>query len=680
MFLIFKQLRWPARRQARGQPQGPIPLRAFAYVLPLLAAASQPALAQTADDAMAMRWWNTLNGEQMVAALHGDSATMAQETAAKKMYADLDNLTKMLVNDTAEYIYGQGYHTSVGDWWETLDCRLMRIAAGDGNTVDPSSAFCAHYPGSGAAKILESSPLAHVDKVGMALLGREQPGMFLPPAQAMAARWWNRLNAEQMVATLFGGSATADQEAAAKKMYIDLDEATRMLVDEAAAEIYGNGGFASVGAWWESLDCRLMRIAAGDGNAADPMSGFCAHYPRSGAAKILEPGFKAQVDRVGRALLRRREVGTFPTPYRTLAMRWWNALNGEQMVAALHGDSATMAQEMAAKNMYADLDDYTRKLVNDAVDEIYKAGRYPSVGAWWEMLDCRLMRIAAGDGNTADSSSGYCAHYPGSGLATILSDSAKEHVDRVGMALLARATPGRYPVTYQLPLFPSSSDVHMREGVARIVNRGYRAVDVSIEAFNDEGMSYGPVTLAIGARSAVQFTSSDLEMGNGSALSGGIGVGMGTWRLQLTSTLPLKALAYVRNPGGTLASMHEVVRQVTPGYNVAALLVAASSGADGNGMLRLTNPTRGNAHVRIVGKDDTGASPGSAVELTLGPRGSTMVDASEFEQGGTGLMGALGDGEGNWRLSIMSSQPLMVMSLVESSMGHMTNVSARAQP
>ena len=30
----------------------------------------------------------------------------------------------------------------------------MRVAAGDGTTVDPSSSYCAHYPGSGATKIL----------------------------------------------------------------------------------------------------------------------------------------------------------------------------------------------------------------------------------------------------------------------------------------------------------------------------------------------------------------------------------------------------------------------------------------------------------------------------------------------------------------------------------------------
>ena len=39
----------------------------------------------------------------------------------------------------------------------------------------------------------------------------------------------------------------------------------------------------------------------------------------------------------------------------------------------------------------------------------------------------------------------YCAHYPGSGHAKILSDDALAHVNRVGMALLGRTDPGTYP-------------------------------------------------------------------------------------------------------------------------------------------------------------------------------------------------------------------------------------------
>lgn len=135
----------------------------------------------TPDVAYAMRWWNALTPEQMVAALFGDAATADQEEEAKKMYADLDDDTKALVNAAAAEIYDpMAVYDSVGDWWETLDCRLMRVAVGDGITADPMSPYCAHYPGSGFAKILSAEAKAHVDYVGMALLYRDDPGLFVP--------------------------------------------------------------------------------------------------------------------------------------------------------------------------------------------------------------------------------------------------------------------------------------------------------------------------------------------------------------------------------------------------------------------------------------------------------------------------------------------------------------------
>ena len=309
----------------------------------------------TPDNARAMRWWNALNAEQMVAALYGDEATAEQMAAAQRMYADLDDDTKALVNAiTDELLYGgvemwwvsllygdeataeqmatarrlyadldddtkallnsgiSGFD-SVGEWWETLDCRLMRIAAGDGNMADPMSPYCAHYPGSGAAKILSDDATAHVDQVGMALLDLDEPGLFAPD-NARAMRWWNALDAEQMVAALYGDEATAAQTAAAQKMYAYLDDDTKALVNVTADELYGMGYHDSVGDWWETLDCRLMRVAAGDGNTADPMSPYCAHYPGSGAAKILSDYAKAHVDDVGMALLNRDDPGLF-VPY-----------------------------------------------------------------------------------------------------------------------------------------------------------------------------------------------------------------------------------------------------------------------------------------------------------------------------------------------------------------------------
>ena len=131
----------------------------------------------------AMAWWNSLNAEQMVAALYGDMATPDEAAAAKMMYEDLDDLTRMRVDLSAVMINGHVSYDSVGAWWESLNCREMRIAAGDGNTTDPTSAYCRHYPGSDfpPEKILSDDALAHVNTVGMALLGRDDPGTYPAP-------------------------------------------------------------------------------------------------------------------------------------------------------------------------------------------------------------------------------------------------------------------------------------------------------------------------------------------------------------------------------------------------------------------------------------------------------------------------------------------------------------------
>ena len=314
-------------------------------------------------------------------------------------------------------------------------------------------------------------------------------------------------------------------------------------------------------------------------------------------------------------------------------------------------------------------------LVNEAAAEIYGAGGFASVDAWWESLDWRLMRLAAGDGNTADPMSPYCAHYPGSGMATILMSMEKEFVDAVGMALLGRSSPGDYPVAYRVPFLPPASDMYMREGFVRVVNRGYRSVEVQVDAIDDKGNSYGPATLMIGANEVRHFNSEDLEMGNAmKGLSGGMGMGMGNWQVVFTSTLPLDTLAYVRNPDGIVAGMSGLVPYGMHGH--AVVFMNPASNTNQQSWLRIINSGTMMASVRIEGTDDTGAAPGSAVELSVAPGAAKMVSAQHLERGGDGLMGALGDGEGKWRLQITSEQYIEVMSLLESPAGHMTNVSA----
>lgn len=127
-------------------------------------------------------WWNALTGGRRVAALYGAAVTPAEDAAARKAYSDLDGATRRLVNATAGALYGQGGFYSVGAWWESLDSRLMQVAVGGGNEADASSRYNAHYPGSGESNLLGAEEKERVARLGQALLGLSDPGVYPPEA------------------------------------------------------------------------------------------------------------------------------------------------------------------------------------------------------------------------------------------------------------------------------------------------------------------------------------------------------------------------------------------------------------------------------------------------------------------------------------------------------------------
>ena len=222
-------------------------------------------------------------------------------------------------------------------------------------------------------------------------------------------------------------------------------------------------------------------------------------------------------------------------------------------------------------------------------------------------------------------------------------------------------------------LFPRASDP-VREGFVRVINHDAEAGEVTIEAVDDTGMRLGPVTLSVDAGAAAHFNSGDLEDGNADkGLPTGVGSGEGDWRLMLNSDLDFEALSYIRTYDGFLTSMHDTVPVRDGAYEVAIF----NPGSNPNQVsgLRLVNPGSEDAEVTITGVDDAGASPGSAVVLTVPAGGSRTILAAELESGGEGVSGALGDGVGKWRLRVESEEPIIVMSLLSSPTGHLTNLS-----
>ena len=97
--------------------------------------------------------------------------------------------------------------------------------------------------------------------------------------------------------------------------------------------------------------------------------------------------------------------------------------------------------------------------------------------------------------------------------------------------------------------------------------------------------------------------------------------------------------------------------------------------ADQVSQLRLVNAGEADALVTITGVDDAGASPGTQVRATIPPGGSATLTAQQLESGGEDIQGALGDGAGKWQLLLESQRPVVVMSLLSSPTGHLSNLS-----
>ena len=229
------------------------------------------------------------------------------------------------------------------------------------------------------------------------------------------------------------------------------------------------------------------------------------------------------------------------------------------------------------------------------------------------------------------------------------------------------------------PLFPSQTHPS-GQGFVRVINHSNRGGEVSIRATDDSGMTVGPVTLSINAGKTVHFNSEDLEVGNtGKGLPDGIGAGQGDWWLEISSELNIEVIAYMRTADGFLTSMFESV----PGIGNRHRVPVFNPGTNRNqvSQLRLVNPSERSVMIGIEGFDDD--SVASEVSISLPPGLALTATAQDLESGssvgwppGAAIDGALGDGKGKWQLVLTASAPVIVMSLLESPTGNLSNLSA----
>ena len=225
-----------------------------------------------------------------------------------------------------------------------------------------------------------------------------------------------------------------------------------------------------------------------------------------------------------------------------------------------------------------------------------------------------------------------------------------------------------------MPLLPAVSDTGP-QGFVRVINHSDIPGEVIIDAFDETGRWHGPLVLSVRAGGTTHFNSHDLENGNASkGLLGRAGSGNGNWWLTLSSRLDIEVLSYVRTPDGFLTAMNGVAPSVGERHRVP--IFNPGSNVSQRSLLRLVNPGGVTAEVVIGGVDDAGVSPGRLVRVSVPARAARMIPSDALESGGRGLAGSLGDGAGKWQLTVETDQPILVMSLLTSPTGHITNLSA----
>ena len=227
---------------------------------------------------------------------------------------------------------------------------------------------------------------------------------------------------------------------------------------------------------------------------------------------------------------------------------------------------------------------------------------------------------------------------------------------------------------HKVPLFLSFED-EAHQGFVRIINHSARPGEVRIEVIDDAGVRFDPFTLHIGTNQVIHFRSEDLGYGNQSmGLSGGIGPSQGDWRIELSSTLDIEVLSYIRTADGFLTSMHDTVPVAKDGrYRVA--FFNADSEFNQESWLRLINAGKSNANLTITGIDDSGESAGGEVTVMVAAGTSQTLTAQELQSGGAGFQGKLGGQEESWQFFVTADQPVTVLSLLRSQTGHLVNQS-----
>ena len=218
----------------------------------------------------------------------------------------------------------------------------------------------------------------------------------------------------------------------------------------------------------------------------------------------------------------------------------------------------------------------------------------------------------------------------------------------------------------------------------RVQNYEDSAQRLRFTGVDDSGTRHGPVFVTLDGWESRHFNSGDLEHGNtAKGLSGGLGTGVGWWRLQIRARSPVFASGYVRTNEGFLTGVHDVgifigadeagrFNRLVPTFNPASNFNQVS-------VLRVSNLSHDGVMVRVGGLDDLGVWGDEPFDFLAEASESYYFSAKDLEEGIEYSDGSMwpgfGDGTGKWQLLVASDGLIRIQSLMFTKTGHLSNLS-----
>ena len=248
-----------------------------------------------------------------------------------------------------------------------------------------------------------------------------------------------------------------------------------------------------------------------------------------------------------------------------------------------------------------------------------------------------------------------------------------QHRGRASFRAPAHGVPD-YADRLVIPYFPSASNPTYSQGQLRLVNRSTRRGTVTLEATDDEGRIYPPISVSIDAASVLNLSSMDLERGNPEkGLAAGTGPGQGAWVLSLSSTVPIEAHAFIQTPDGYLTSIIDKASRNDNELMVIQLGTAMKANTQDYIRLVNLNSIPADALISRFGERE---SPPQTVTIELPAHHARTYLVEDLANGtAPGVAGSLDEIGNHSRVAIETVRGVLAMSFSVSHAGHLTNLS-----